>query len=286
MILRNNLIKLGVLTIAAISIASCQKMKRPALGNYPEDQNVTPATELRFYVPFDSTTDADKQINIRFKDSISNYPCFFPDNSISAIAGAHGTAYYSNSGKFLTYYNTNDFVATAQSFTVAFWEKRNGHPDGDAQFPFAIPSTNGYWAGAAMFALFDHQGAGATDDSAVVKFDCVDKNLGDNWFVWDGAHRIRGIQDNNWHHVAFVYDATTSVMKLYVDGVANAWTQQWGTHGPANMDAGKAAGFNLGGRPIENLGWGKSWYGGIDQFRMYNKALSAAEIQALVTNKL
>lgn len=284
----NKSIKIFLPTILAIAlvIVSCQKMDRPALpSDYPTDHTATPTTSLRFFVSFDSLSDADKQLNIRFKDTISGYPSFFPDASITSITGIRNKGYYSTSGYFLQYYNTNDFVSTAQSFTVAFWEKRDGRPNGDAQFPFAFPSSNGYWAATSMFVLFDHQGAGATNDSAVIKMDVVDKNLNDNWFTWDGTHRIYGIQDNNWHHIAFVYDATSSILSLYIDGAKNAYTQQWGTHGGANMDAGKVTGFNLGGRPTENLGWGKSWMGGLDQFRLYNAALSAAEVASLYTNK-
>lgn len=278
-------LKLFVPAAFIVVLAGCQKMTRPALGNYPGDKTVTPATALRFYVPFDSFSTAASQLNIRFMDSISGYPCFFPDKSVTAIAGARGTGFNASSSYFLTYYNSNDFVATAQSFTVAFWEKRNGKPDGDAQFAFSIPSDNGYWAGASMFVLFDHQGAGATDDSAVIKMDVVDKNVNDNWFEWSGSTRVKGIQNNAWHHIAFVYDATTSTMTLYVDGVKNPATRTWGTHGGANMDAAKATGFKLGGRPKEDLGWGKNWRGGLDQFRLYNAALSATDIAALYNGR-
>lgn len=281
-----NIIKAILLALPILVIIGCQKMERPVLGSYPKDTDVNPTTPLRFYVNFDSTTTADKQINIRFKDSISGYPCFFPDNSIEIVQGIRGTAYNCTSGKFLQYYNTNDFVATAQSFTVAFWEKRNGMPNGEAEFPFAIPSSNGHWAGTCMMLLFDHAGAGATNDLAVLKYVIVDKTGGDTWLTWEGSNKITGIQNNNWHHLAFAYDATTSAMTLYVDGVANAWKPTWGTHGGANMDGSKATGFNLGGRPKEDLGWGRSWKGGLDQFRLYNKALSASEVQALYAGKL
>src|SRR5512143_4234311 len=75
--------------VIAMGLSSCQKMSRPALGDYPKDVPVTPTTELRFYVPFDSTSPDDKQINIRFKDSISQYPSFFPDKSIGVANGVH-----------------------------------------------------------------------------------------------------------------------------------------------------------------------------------------------------
>lgn len=281
-----NLIKTFIWVLSVWLAIGCQKMDRPVLGDYPKDTDVNPTTPLRFYVNFDSTATADKQINVRFKDSISGYPCFFPDNSIQIVSGIKGTAYYSTSGKFLQYYNTNDFVATAQSFTVSFWEKRNGMPSGEAEFPFAIPSSNGHWAGTSMMLLFDHAGAGATNALAVIKFVIVDKNGNDTWLSWEGANKVSGIQDNNWHHLAFTYDQTTSAMTLYVDGVAQANKPVWGGHGGANMDASKATGFKLGGRPKEDLGWGRSWRGGLDQFRLYNKALTASEIQTLFAGKM
>ena len=42
---------------------------------------------------------------------------------------------------------------------------------------------------------------------------------------------------------------------------------------------------NLGnGAPGD--GWIQSWQGGLDQFRLYSKALSATEVQALFNSKL
>lgn len=73
--------KMPILLLALITllgVVSCEKLNRPALPkNYPTDNPVTPTTPLRFFVDFDSTSTADAQLNIRFKDSISSYPCFF-----------------------------------------------------------------------------------------------------------------------------------------------------------------------------------------------------------------
>src|SRR5436853_192924 len=91
--LRRNLLKIAAVVLPALTIISCQKMDRPALGDYPQDQPVTPTTPLRFFLSFDSTSAEDKQLNIRFKDSISGYPSFFPASSISYNNGVTGTAY-------------------------------------------------------------------------------------------------------------------------------------------------------------------------------------------------
>jgi hypothetical protein len=49
------------------------------------------------------------------------------------------------------------------------------------------------------------------------------------------------------------------------------------------MDFTKASTLFVGGRTTD---WGKSFNGSLDQFRLYNKALTAAEVQALFTSKM
>lgn len=268
--------------ISVMAISSCQKMKQPALGDFDQDQAVTPTTPLRFFVSFDSTSAEDKQINIRFKDSISSYPSFFPDNSIEVVPGVHGTAYKGNLDKNLSYINANDW-GKSTSFTVAFWEKKSGINNSDAEFVASIPSTAGHWSNANMLLIFDHKGAGSTPDSSVIKL-MISENGGsvDHWFELTGNNRMANVTDNQWHHLAFAYDETTSDMKIYRDGVLYS-TQSWTGHGPIKMDYAKATGFYLGGKTTD---WGKSFNGSLDQFRLYNKALSAAEVQNLYANKL
>src|SRR5580765_6930817 len=100
---------------------SCQKMEQPALPpDYPQDNPVTPTTPLRFFLPFDSTSEAAKQINIRFADSISAYPSFFPDASTTYVPGVAGTAYQGSFGTFIHYLNANDW-GKSTSFTISLW---------------------------------------------------------------------------------------------------------------------------------------------------------------------
>jgi len=268
--------------IAGIALNSCQKMDKPALGDYEQDKVVIPTTPLRFYVSFDSTSVADKQTNIRFKDSISGSPSFFPDNSIKVATGVHGTAYQGNLDKNLSYLNVNDW-GKSTSFTVAFWEKKSGINNADAEFVMSIPSKAGHWSNSNMLLIFDHKGAGSTPDSSVVKL-MVAENGGavDHWFELTGSNRLAGATDGQWHHLAFAYDETTSAMKIYKDGALYS-TQTWAGHGAIKMDDAKATGFYLGGKTTD---WGKAFNGSLDQFRLYNKALTAAEVQSLYTGKL
>ena len=152
--IKNLTTALLLVTPIIFGLSSCDKLARPALPkDYPQDVPVTPTTSLRFYLPFDSTSEADKQINIRFADSISNYPSFFPDPSTTAVPGVSGTAYQGSLGTFLHYYNANDFGAST-SFTIAFWlqvtlgQKDHGNADGI----MALSSKTNFWSNFVAFA--------------------------------------------------------------------------------------------------------------------------------------
>ena len=187
-------------TVAIISLAlavqSCQKMERPVLASdYPTDNVVLPDGPLRFYVPFDSTSEEDKQINIRFKDSISGYPSFFPDASIGVAPGVSGTAMQGSSSKgFVQYVNANDFGST--NFTIAFWinitlaQKDNNNADG----LLAVSSTlnydgangyhrDGFWGNFTLFA--DHEAS--TSDSMQLKI--VFFKAGDSSTTFDATEK-------------------------------------------------------------------------------------------------
>lgn len=278
---KNNFLSIvAAVATAAIVFSGCDKKERPGLGSYLQDAN--PASgPLKFYASFNGTS-TDAQLgaldSIQFTKPITNNMTF-----ADGINGSRGVA--GDGSQFIKYGKPNNFANWAESFTVSFWEKRNGMPVGEAEFPFSISSTNGNWAGTSMMLLFDHAGAGATDALAVIKMYLVDRDMGEAWLTWEGGNKVSGVQDNQWHHLAFVYDATTSKITLYVDGVANGNQPTWGTHGRVLLDYGKISGFQIGGRPKEDLGWGRSWTGNLDQFRMYASALTAAEVQALFANK-
>src|ERR1700680_1002485 len=108
MSIKNISFKLFLLAIPVVGIMSCQKKERPVLPkDYPTDNPVTPTTALRFYLSFDSTSADDKQINIRFKDSVSGYPSFFPPSQITYGPGVRGTAYQGARDGFIHYLNAN-----------------------------------------------------------------------------------------------------------------------------------------------------------------------------------
>jgi len=73
-----------------------------------------------------------------------------------------------------------------------------------------------------------------------------------------------------WHHVAAVQDATQNIRKIYVDGVLSGNTD-------TAVDCSSPAAFHLG----SGDGTDDFWNGRIDDVRIYDTALSQAEITNL-----
>jgi hypothetical protein len=281
--------KMPILLLALITllgVVSCEKLNRPALPkDYPTDNPVTPSTPLRFYVDFDSTTTADAQLNIRFKDSISNYPCFFPDPSITYTTGVSGTAMQGSATALIHYVNANDF-ASSTSFSLSMWIQatlaQKDHVNADGLL--SLPSTLNFWSNICIFA--DHETS--TSDSMPLKFHFAD-GTGDNWdFQFAGTGDIPHMYDGNWHQIAFTYDQASQTGTLYIDGAPFATQSQ-----EAISFDGAATGFIIGGfqemigiyDTQANNTWQSGWQGGIDQVRLYNTALAASDVQALYNNK-
>lgn len=267
-----------------LMVVGCQDMDTPALGDYPVDENAV-GGPLKFYVPFDdNTTDP-----LRF--AVDNIRAKFPSNSpLAQTEGINGKGIQGEKFKYVKYTNANDFASTAGSFTVSFWEKKGLFR---TEHIFSLPAVNDYhWSGGSMFLLMEGNLA-----EPIVKLFIKD-SVGENWFEWvpwNAAGFVAGIYDGNWHHLVFSYSGTTSIMTLYVDGVART-TNQWAGHGEISLEPSKITGLKLGAGPQEfnadeiNGGtaddWLKnSWTGGLDQFRLYSSALTANEVLELYTGK-
>lgn len=277
---------IGVALTVGVLLASCQKMERPALGEYPTDNPVTPTTELRFYVPFDSTKEDAKQINIRFEDNVSGYPSYFPSKEITFVEGIKGTAYKGADATALKYVNANDFKL-ATSFTVAFWMKQNVNTR--TEFLFGLQDDTYGWSHSSLFMMVEH----TTLTDATVKVGVMDQ-----WMEFAGANKLqKPMFDGNWHHWAMTYDETTSKMAYFFDGVlvasppASATDVKKDGAPRGKLDLSKSAVLSIGGWgkhvgiPGPTDSWVGSYTGQLDQFRLYNKVLGAGEINALFANK-
>ena len=273
--------------VAGLGLTTCQKLSKPALpSNYPTDNVTLPAGNLRFYIPFDSTTPADKQINVRFKDSISQYPSYFPDATTGFVSGVRGTAYQGSFTTFLHYINANDF-GKATSFSISFWMiiplSLKDHSNADGILSFS--STTNFWSNIVVFA--DHESS--TSDSMQLKFHFANGS-GDNWDFagYTGANRWPHMYDSTWHHVVFVYDATGKTGTLYRDGVQFDQKANETIGFDGNESQVVVGGFQEAVNIVDtyaNNSWMSGFPGALDNIRFYNSALGASDVQNLYNNK-
>jgi hypothetical protein len=155
-------------------------------------------------------------------------------------------------------YNITDAV------TLAAWVQARGD--------FVYPD----WSGIIMRG-------GANIDTYSLYYNGTSKQLGfkttgttPNWFS-TGTNTTTALFDGDWHHVAATYDGKTKI--VYLDGVAIGNSDSTGkietSTGRLLLGAGRDTNpptLYLAGR--------------IDEARLYNRGLSAADVKALVPPKL
>jgi hypothetical protein len=276
---KNKIIKSGLfVAVTFLALASCKKLDRPALGDYPQDTN-PPGGPLKFYVAFDGTSDNGL---LNAVDSIrANFPA---SNTGTETDGISGKGYQGGATSYVKYAGVNGFTQSS-SFTISFWVKKMPQPAGaGTQFAFSL-NTNGYsWTNTKLFLEFEDAGNPSTTALAAAKFYVMDQ-----WVEYTKhpatEDRMPNVLNGEWHHLAFTYDGTTSTLLAYIDG-ALFHTDVISGLGPVTF--GDYDDFTIGG-PDDNTHdantWMGFWDGQIDQFRLYDGVLSASDIQALYNNK-
>lgn len=275
----------GILLFLVVVAASCQKMDRPALGDYPSDQN-QPLLEgpLRFYVNFDGTDGATARWNVY--DSISSNPALNLPGSLELVPGVKGNSLRGADNAAILYLNANDFKQST-SFTIAFWMKRE--VNNRTEFYFSLKDDTYGWIRSSITMLMEH----TTESEATVKLVLMDQ-----WLEFAGDNKLkRPLFDGNWHHFAMAYDETTSRITYYVDGSPVAEAPEAATlvkkdgNPRGKLDLSKSDNLVIGGAnknaslPGPTDGWLNSFLGDMDQFRMYNKALTGTEVKQLFDNR-
>lgn len=272
----NKIVKeaLSLLAVGVV-LASCQKMDRPALTDYPEDTN-PPGGPLKFYAALDG----------RSVDSIR--AVFGVDNNVSYVDGVAGQAVQSDASKrgYVAFPSANDF-GSSTDFSIAFWIKATQaqRNTSNAAGILAFGNSKNFWGNATLFAETEK----GTSDSMTLKMHFNAANNTDNWQVqYVDDKKWPGMYDGNWHQIAITYRAADSVFTAYRDG---AQVDQV-TMNPAikfeNASQLVISGYQEAAGVVdsyENNPWMAAFGGTVDQVRLYGTTLSADEVATLFANK-
>lgn len=272
-----------VLAIAFV-FSACQKLERPALGDYPKDPPPPPYSILKSYFSFDNT----------IRDT-GQYRLPVISKNITFVTGVSGQAAQIGDGGYILSTKLNDSLKTIGSFSVAFWMKgATGPVQNGAQGVFAISNSAQFWGNLEMFMENYND---PTDPNAVwLKIHMFNASVtggGEEWTSDDNT-KLKNVL-GKWTHIALTYDAATSKLSLYKDGMPTAVNGKvlgGGNYG--NIKWTGVTGLVLGSYAFQtspsltNHGpetWAKSFNGALDNFRFYNVAISAADVLSLYTNK-
>lgn len=246
---------------------SCQKFEVPPMDFKPSDTANLSGPLVRMWAfegdALDSVTSTKGVVtNVTFVDGKTG----------KAFQGAsNGMIRVSPAGR----------LADLKSFTVAHWIKTGKHTGG-AQCLWMLPRTSDFWGN--MFLMIE---GNSGDDLMQIKF-----NFAGQWLDFGGANKLANMYDR-WVHLAFTYDGATSKVKMYIDGQQYTLPSGWEDRVSGGNPLGELAFKDVSGFVIgafqQHLGspWGNpdSWMlrytGQLDQFRIYDYAMSAAEIAGL-----
>ncbi len=281
---------IALLAVVAGTLFSCQKMYRPELGEIMYDPEPPPYEPLKSFFNFDGNlNDAGENdltgtpVNTRFVAGVKGEAIAFDAGGYLLLPVVGDTVRYPNEIVGLP----ADSIAALGSLTVAFWMNVPGPVQGGAQGVFSISNRNLFWGNFDIF-LENFDGG----DEAFLKVHMFNTNapngVGEQW----NEVKIPGAL-NKWTHIAVTYDANTSSFTIYADGTPTAINNKILDGG----NYGRLAFKDFNGMVIGNhhfqttpsltnhgpQSWASQVKGPIDNFRLYNRALTASEINALYT---
>ena len=253
----------------------------PVAGGFTNSSEVAPAN-LVAHFPFDGN----------INDVKNGVTGGVASGTSSFAAGRKGQAYKGSSNAFIVY-STPGPIATLASFTVSMWINTVRH-DGGAMGLFALGKQDGsFWGN---FFLFVEGQNPATPQEMFMKLHFEKNNAPfvEHWLEPNGDFRAKDMY-GAWRHIAWTYDAATSKVGWFINGqkkalppgadtrVADGNNTPLGALNFKNPTKFVIGGFqNNAGAPFNTAEpWMLNYTGMIDEFRIYNKALSETEISAI-----
>jgi len=181
----------------------------------------------------------------------------------------------------------NSYVLTApsnaiknmQSFTITEWIKTPPPSTGIIDI-FTLSNATQFWGN---IEIFFENGSDNTNGKLRVH---IYQNGGDHTYSLDGVPNLF----NTWVNISVTYDATSSILTVYANGSKVGSGTVSGVSGPlsfANVGNIVFGTTQFQTAPSQTSAttaqpWASFLTGQIDEVRVYNKALTASDLQAMI----
>ena len=203
-----------------------------------------------FYLTFDHMDDDDPEVNDVMNGLIGTA------SGEIVSGGQYGNGYSLNGSD--SYIHFDDVVINRGTFTMTLWFSVMSF---DGEDP-ALFQTDGPEEGGAVFILMYEDG-----------MECFANNAGGEQAYWaEVAPPLEG-----WMHLAMVVDTESEIVTIYADGEVVGGNV--GTFGD-EADKPLIGPFAIGAHTEDGEAFDRNWTGIVDEFRLYDVALTAGEVVA------
>lgn len=216
--------------------------------------------------------------------------------NVSYEAGIKGEAYKGSTTSFISYNNVAGSVANLKNITISMWIKTEPHTGG-AQSLFMLPKKTDFWGN--IFTLIEGTGPATT----MLMKNHIQRDVTPSipWagqFIEHGGTNVLPGMFGAWKHLVWTYNGASSTYSLYINGakvdipasIAKRYASDPATGGGpfGELASSEVSKFIIGGYQ-QHLGapWGTAdgwmlhYTGLMDEFRIYDSALTDNEVTAL-----
>lgn len=216
--------------------------------------------------------------------------------NVAYETGIKGEAYKGSASSFIAYNTVGNSIVNLKSISVSMWIKTVPHTGG-AQSLFMLPKKTDFWGN--IFTLIEGTGPATTMLlKNHIQRDVTPSIPWSGQFIEHGGTNVLSNMFGAWKHMVWTYNGSSSTYSIYIDGqkldipasIAKRYASDPLTGGTgygelANSEVSK---FIIGGYQ-QHLGapwgapdgWMLNYTGSMDEFRIYDTALTDNEVVAL-----
>lgn len=281
------------LLLTALLFTACTKVERdddftkgdppPVPGGFVNSSEVARANLVGYWA-----------FNGSLIDSVTNVAA--ENHGATFAPGKKGDAYQGSSTAYATFV-PGATLQGLKSYTISFWI--NSPVNTGAIGIFTLARTDDFWGNLDIY-----QDNGGTGNKAVFKVHMFNSAV-----PWGGQFIDTKVDFNSWIHIAATYDAASSVFNIYQNGSAIGVNS---AGNPANKIGPTLNGSDPSAPPVTPYGnlsfvnataigfgafqfqtdppltqaasaqsWATNFTGKLDEFRIYDRALTGQEVSAL-----